>query len=583
MAVNRKQTVIHLNGTSKSEISYDKLKEGEIIVLHPSTGGAEFGTRNNTNIVWFKDYDSTKVYVDSEVGKVSDKVTELEALTGITTSALQEIITGDSGEYVTTSIGKKTVENTQSVSVAVKVQAVSGASETNKGLAEASDVKTYVDAAAESVNGKISAVDAKIGSGFTTDSTVSAQLNAVKKTADSALQSISASNTDGGYITTTVSEKGDKTTQSVSVNATVQTVSGASETNKGLAEASDVKTYVDAKTSDLATAVQSVSGNTYVAAAKSGTSVTLSTSVATTLSGITEVGQLADAKAAKDYVDDEIKKNVASVYKVKGTKENYSDLPTSGNTIGDVWNVTNANDKTPAGTNYVYTDNGWDALGGTIDLSPYAVTENLKYDDKAVDKNFVTAVSEENGIITVARRELSADDVPTLNIEKITNLSTSLDGKVDKATTVNNKALNGNITLDGADINVGGNGEHSGKTLDVAVSDIYAKITAAASGGVLSFGGKTGDITLAETSDANGSVNLSMDNNTLGASIIGLKTAAYQDKTDFASAEQGKKADSAVQSVTVTNTDTNNITATIDDNKTVTLNFDTMIIDCGTF
>jgi len=59
------------------------------------------------------------------------------------------------------------------------------------------------------------------------------------------------------------------------------------------------------------------------------------------------------------------------VYKYKGTKENYADLPTSGNEVGDVWNVINAYEHYPAGTNFAWTGTAWDALGGSIDLSVF--------------------------------------------------------------------------------------------------------------------------------------------------------------------------------------------------------------------
>lgn len=88
----------------------------------------------------------------------------------------------------------------------------------------------------------------------------------------------------------------------------------------------------------------------------------------------------ADSHAAtKKYVDTA----VASVYKVKGTKATKADLPTTGNTTGDVWNVTAASgtlgssDYVPAGTNYVWTGSAWDALGGTVDLSTYATNTDL--------------------------------------------------------------------------------------------------------------------------------------------------------------------------------------------------------------
>lgn len=60
-------------------------------------------------------------------------------------TALQSITKGTDGSYVTTTVGAKS-DNTQSIATKVTVQAISSASSTAKGLAEASDVKTYVDA-----------------------------------------------------------------------------------------------------------------------------------------------------------------------------------------------------------------------------------------------------------------------------------------------------------------------------------------------------------------------------------------------------------------------------------------------------
>lgn len=63
------------------------------------------------------------------------------------------------------------------------------------------------------------------------------------KKADNALQSI-AKGTDGSYVTTTVGTKSNNS-QTVATSVTVQAISSASSKAKGLAEASDVKTYVD--------------------------------------------------------------------------------------------------------------------------------------------------------------------------------------------------------------------------------------------------------------------------------------------------------------------------------------------------
>lgn len=69
-------------------------------------------------------------------------------------TALQSVSKGSDGDYVTTTISNKS-SNSQSVGVAVTVQAVSTASTTSKGLAEASDVKTYVDTQISNVNSSL--------------------------------------------------------------------------------------------------------------------------------------------------------------------------------------------------------------------------------------------------------------------------------------------------------------------------------------------------------------------------------------------------------------------------------------------
>lgn len=53
---------------------------------------------------------------------------------------------------------------------------------------------------------------------------------------------------------------------------------------------------------------------------------------------------------------------VSAVYKYKGSKATAADLPSTGNTVGDVWNVTST------GMNYVWTGSEWDALGSDLNI-----------------------------------------------------------------------------------------------------------------------------------------------------------------------------------------------------------------------
>ena len=121
------------------------------------------------------------------------------------------------------------------------------------------------------------------------------------------------------------------------------------------------------------------------------------------------------------------------------------------------------------------------------------------------------------------------------------------------AYTVNGKKLSESpIVLDGSMIAVGGTGAHKTANLDTTVEDIYGKISDAAASGVLSFGGQSGDITLATASTKNGDVNLKMTGKALSASIVGLGSAAFTESSAYdtkgaAAAVLGKSTDTSTK------------------------------------
>ncbi len=73
------------------------------------------------------------------------------------------------------------------------------------------------------------------------------------------------------------------------------------------------------------------------------------------------------------------------------------------------------------------------AASALNDAKTYVGTEigKLDVDDSAVAKQFVSAVSETDGKITVTRRALIADDVPELGISKISGLQDAINAKQD--------------------------------------------------------------------------------------------------------------------------------------------------------
>lgn len=65
---------------------------------------------------------------------------------------------------------------------------------------------------------------------------------------------------------------------------------------------------------------------------------------------------------------------LTTVYQYKGSVANYADLPTTGQKVGDVWNVETADPDhgIKAGDNVAWDGTQWDTLGGNHDLSGYA-------------------------------------------------------------------------------------------------------------------------------------------------------------------------------------------------------------------
>ena len=547
--MNRKQTVIHLHGNVKNNVLAKDLKKGEIIVLHPESGATEFGTLDHSgnNIAWFQDYASTKTYIDTEVGKVSERVTTLEG------SALQEITKGTNGSYVTTTIGTKTGDKKQSVGVAVTVQEVSGATADNKGLAEAFDVNTYVTGVKTIVDGEIEAVDAKIGSGFTKDSTVTAQLSAVKAKADSAVQTVEGTNT----------VKATTTANKVSLSLATSDKGNVkfSQDTDGLSAAVEIPvTGVEAGDKVLSLTDKLVSATVSL---EYGDAVSEALKGKKAIKLLGKNGTLISEIDASEFIKDGM---LDTVELVKNPEEQ-----TEGTYLQLTWN----------------TDSGKSApmlinVTDLIDVYTAGRGLNLNGKEFSVDTNIIATVQS----VTDAKAELKGNTGSTADSDTIAgakkyadSLKTTIEGY-----TVNGKMISTNPVLDGSTIAVGGEGSHKDQKLDATVEDIYTQIGNAAASGVTSFGGKTGKITIDGNGTGNYKVKLAMTGNELGATIEGLGTAAAKNIADFASAVQGGKADTAVQTVTVTNTATNKITAAKAENLTeVVLNFDSMVIDCGEF
>lgn len=108
---------------------------------------------------------------------------------------------------------------------------------------------------------------------------------------------------------------------------------------------------------------------------------------------------VADDLANNYYNKSQVDSKFTSVYIFKGSVDTIGDLPAEGNVIGDVWNV-RKND-----TNYAWTSEGWDALGGTAELASLTANGLMSKEDFAKLQGIETG-AQVNKIETITKRVL---------------------------------------------------------------------------------------------------------------------------------------------------------------------------------
>lgn len=124
------------------------------------------------------------------------------------------------------------------------------------------------------------------------------------------------------------------------------------------------------------------------------------------------------------YNKDEIDVKLASIYRYKGTVATYSDLPSTGLTIGDVYNVEED------GSNYAWNGTIWDKLGGDVDLSNY-------YNKTQTDTLLAGKV--DNSTLNDYYTKTKADELLNTKVDKTTyntkmeQVDTSLSNKLEQS------------------------------------------------------------------------------------------------------------------------------------------------------
>ena len=183
-------------------------------------------------------------------------------------------------------------------------------------------------------------------------------------------------------------------------------------------------------------------------------------------------------------------------------------------------------------------------------VDTYAAGDYITISDNTISLNLVELSGELDLVNKLAQVDENTSDISELKDLKINDksISTTSDGKTSIQ----------DVTLTGADVKITGYTKGTvgnlaaNDTINQALGKLEARVDAAASGGVQTVNGISGDVVI-ESGSTNGTIAVYKSGSTKeDVAVTGLKSAAFTDSTDYATSAQGSKADSAVQNITVT-------------------------------
>ena len=201
------------------------------------------------------------------------------------------------------------------------------------------------------------------------------------------------------------------------------------------------------------------------------------------------------------------------------------------------------------------SDNAGTALSNKI--------AELKNTDEAVANQFVTAVKEANGVVTVERKALVAADIPELGVSKITGLQGLLDGKQDTLTFdsnysagVNNVATVSTVNTAKSDL-IGDTGAEAATTDGNTIADVRRYVDAKTKG--VASDAKLTELSNKVTANTNSieTINTSLaEGGSVSNAIADAKKAGTDAATAVSTLENGKVKANTEAIAAINNADT---------------------------
>lgn len=153
-------------------------------------------------------------------------------------------------------------------------------------------------------------------------------------------------------------------------------------TPAGIGAANEEHTHTKSDITDMPTKVSDLTNDAGYQNATQVNSVITSKGYQTSQqveTAITSKGYITGASVDTKLNDYAKKSDISSVYKYKGSVENYAALPSTNQQVGDTYNVeqADASHNIKAGDNVAWNGTAWDVLSGTVDLSGYVQESDL--------------------------------------------------------------------------------------------------------------------------------------------------------------------------------------------------------------
>lgn len=220
-------------------------------------------------------------------------------------------------------------------------------------------------------------------------------------------------------------------------------VDNTSDANKPISTATQAALDLKANASDLASHTSNTSNPHSVTKAQVGLgNVDNTADLDKPISTKTQAALNDKADKSDTYTKAEVDAKVSSVYRFKGTVAAETNLPTSDNITGDVYNVEDT------GANYAWDGTAWDKLSETVDLTPYLTKEDAAKTYETIENANLHKNNTSNPHnVTKAQVGLgNVDNTSDANKPISTATQTALDKKQDTLT------AGTNITITGATI-----------------------------------------------------------------------------------------------------------------------------------